>query len=202
MAYIHQIRELDFENSFSEPGYRTSTQSKIAVGAVVAVFVNFCSFHCEGCWNPETWSRKPELYTTDEDVAKEIIKSLKKINLNPPLGLSILGGDPILPQNIKSTVNILKIVLNEFPDLVIGVWTGYTWEAIQKRLQKNTDDSKYLIYLLNHIDVLIDGPFILKLKIKNKRYGSSNQRVINVPKSNATKSIVLTNSYLAETTVE
>lgn len=198
MAYVHQIRQIDFENSFQEPGYRTKSQSQIPVGAVVAVFFNFCSFHCVDCWNSETWERKEDLYVDDEIVANEIIKAVTARDMTPPMGLSLLGGDPILPENITATRNILELVLSKLPDLVIGVWSGYTWKGIERALSKNTKEADDLDWVLNHIDVLVDGPFNRLKKTKNRRYGSLNQRVINVPQTLATGTLTLTESYLAE----
>lgn len=198
MAYIHQIRTIDFENSFQEPGYRLPTQSNIPVGAVVAVFFNFCSFHCTDCWNSETWNRNESLYIDNSDVASEIVKSLKLRKTNPPLGLSLLGGDPILPENVLDTRDILCKVLKEVPDLVVGVWSGYTWAAINRERAKNTPEGKALDWIVNHIDVVIDGQFNRLRKTKNRRYGSTNQRVINVPETLREGAVVLTESYIKE----
>lgn len=192
MAYIHQINEMDFDNSFQEGGYRTENQSQLPVGAVVSIFVNFCSFHCVNCWNSKTWDRQEDLFVPDEEIADKVITALKAHKLTPELGLSLLGGDPILPQNAESTANIIRIVLDEFPDLVVGLWTGYTFEYLLKHADKNQK------YILENIDVIIDGRFIEKKKIANKRYGSHNQRVINVPESLKTNSVVLTDSYVKE----
>lgn len=128
----------------------------------------------------------------DEVVANKVIEALKAHKLTPELGLSLLGGDPILPQNAESTANILRMVLEEFPDLVVGLWTGYTFDYLLKHADKNQK------YILENIDVVIDGRFIEKKKIKNRRYGSYNQRVINVPESLRTNSVVLTESYIKE----
>lgn len=194
MAYIHQINEMDFENSFQECGYRNDNQTKLRVGAVVSVFVNFCSFHCKGCWNEKTWNRQEKLYMEDEDVANNIIKALNTFDLEPELGLSLLGGDPLLLQNADSTAKIIELVLKEKPNTVIGLWTGYKFEYLLKQMTKSQE------YILNNIDVLIDGQFILKKEISNRRYGSSNQRVINVPQSIKDKKTVLTESFLKEST--
>lgn len=202
MAYIHQIRQIDFENSFQEPGYRTKTQSQIPVGAVVAVFFNFCSFHCVNCWNSETWERKEDLYVDDDLVAKEIIRALTLRKTNPPMGLSLLGGDPILPENVESTKIILEKVLEELPDLVIGVWTGYTWPALIRASQKKTPQGDALAWVLNHVDVIIDGPYNRLKPAKNKRYGSTNQRVINVPQSLLQDKVILTESYISESKIK
>lgn len=192
MAYIHQINAMDFENSFQEGEFRHKNQSKLPVGAVVSVFVNYCSFHCSGCWNSETWDRKENLYIPDEKVAEQIIEGLDKFDLDPPIGLSFLGGDPILPQNAESTANIIRLVLEKRPNTVIGLWTGYKFEYLLKHADENQK------YILEHIDILIDGRFIEKKKIANKRYGSYNQRVINVPESLKSGDVVITKSYKNE----
>ncbi|QGJ84981.1 ribonucleotide reductase of class III (anaerobic), activating protein [Lactococcus phage P1048] len=189
MAYIHQINAMDFENSFQEGGFRHDMQSKLPVGAVVSVFVNYCSFHCLGCWNSDTWERKDDLFVEDEKVAEQIIEGLDQFDLNPPIGLSFLGGDPILPQNAESTANIIRLVLEKKPNIVIGLWTGYKFEYLLKHADENQK------YILEHIDVIIDGRFIEKKKIANKRYGSYNQRVINVPKSLKKCKTIFTESY-------
>ena len=189
MAYIHQINAMDFENSFQEGGFRHDKQSKLPVGAVVSVFVNYCSFHCLGCWNSETWDRKDDLFVEDEKVAEQIIEGLDQFELDPPVGLSLLGGDPILPQNAESTANIIRLVLEKKPNIVIGLWTGYKFEYLLKKMDENQK------YILEHIDVIIDGQFMQGKKIANKRYGSYNQRVINVPKSLKEGQTVVTESY-------
>lgn len=193
MAYIHQINAMDFENSFQEGGFRHKNQSKLPVGAVVSVFVNYCSFHCLGCWNSETWDRKEELFVEDEKVANDIIESLNQFDLEPAIGLSFLGGDPILPQNAESTANIIRNVLEKKPNVVIGLWTGYKFEYLLKKMDENQK------YILEHIDVIIDGQFMQGKKISNKRYGSYNQRVINVPKSLEEGQAIVTESYKKET---
>ncbi|MFZ2576322.1 MAG: 4Fe-4S single cluster domain-containing protein [Lactococcus hircilactis] len=189
MAYIHQINAMDFDNSFQEGGFRHDKQSKLPVGAIVSVFVNYCSFHCLGCWNSETWDRKDDLFVEDEKVAEQIIEGLDKFDLDPPIGLSFLGGDPLLPQNAESTANIIRLVLEKKPNTVIGLWTGYKFEYLLKKMNENQK------YILEHIDVLIDGQFVQGKKIVNKRYGSYNQRVINVPESLKKCKTIITESY-------
>lgn len=189
MAYIHQLNAMDFENSFQEGGFRHNKQSKLLVGAVVSVFVNYCSFHCLGCWNSETWDRKDDLFVEDEKVAEQIIEGLDQFDLDPPIGLSFLGGDPILPDNAESTANIIRLVLEKKPNVVIGLWTGFKFEYLLKKMNENQK------YILEHIDILVDGQFMQKKKITNKRYGSYNQRVINVPKSLEEGKTIVTESY-------
>jgi anaerobic ribonucleoside-triphosphate reductase activating protein len=57
----------------------------------------------------------------------------------------------------------------------IWCYTGFTYETLITRAQRE---------LLNEIDVLVDGPFIERLKDPDLLFrGSSNQRIINVPAS-------------------
>lgn len=83
------------------------------------------------------------------------------------------------PKNIKATEQIAKAFKERYPDKTIWSWTGFLYEEI-----KNQEALKY-------IDVLIDGQFNPKLySLLLKWRGSSNQRVIDVPKSLKNKKIV------------
>ena len=67
----------------------------------------------------------------------------------------------------------------------IWVYTGYTWEVIEKAKDTRWECLKY-------VDVLCEGPFIEKLKSPSKPWvGSENQRVINVQESLRQNKIVL-----------
>ncbi len=83
------------------------------------------------------------------------------------------------PKNIKATEQIAKAFKERYPDKTIWSWTGFLYEEI-----KNQEALKY-------IDVLIDGQFNPKLYSPLLKWrGSSNQRVIDVPKSLKNKKIV------------
>ena len=56
-------------------------------------------------------------------------------------------------------------------------------------------NSKF-IEALEQIDVLVDGPFIEKLKSFDVKFrGSSNQRIIDIPKSLKENKIILIEKY-------
>lgn len=69
-------------------------------------------------------------------------------------GLSLMGGEPlsICSDNRKQTIQLCKEVKERFPNKTIWCWSGFLFEEILK------DDSMRPI--LDHIDVLVDGPFI------------------------------------------
>ena len=83
--------------------------------------------------------------------------------------------------------------------LNIWLWTGSTFENLL--IQLLDDSMRYgpecwyiddLEYILNNIDVLIDGPFIEEKKDLNLAFrGSSNQRLIDMRKTFENKKVTL-----------
>jgi len=131
--------------------------------------VSGCRNRCEGCFQPETWS-----FTYGQEFTHATLLGLLKLLENPHIdGLSILGGDPFEPENRGKVLDICKAVRKKFGNSkTIWIWTGYYFE----------DLVDYPV--LNYADVLVDGPFINDLKDLRLFYrGSSNQRVIDIPKS-------------------
>ena len=166
MAYIHQINKFDIDNDFGQ-------------GPVVSVFFNFCSFHCPQCWNQDTWDRKEDLYWDNDEAVRVIVDALQtqliKRGMKP--NLSLLGGDPIVTENIDSTIYIIDQVRKQVPDVKISVWTGFDIEDWYK-----TDKFEKQKTILPRINYLIDGRFVYQLKTKNQMFGSINQRVIDTQK--------------------
>ena len=52
------------------------------------LWVQGCSLHCPGCWNPDTWSRRPNRMVAPLDLAEAIV-STPQIE-----GLTLTGGEP------------------------------------------------------------------------------------------------------------
>lgn len=172
MAYIHQINQFDIDNDFGQ-------------GPVVSVFFNFCSFHCKGCWNKDTWERKEELYWDNSKVSEVILSALYKLqHMGMKPNLSLLGGDPIVSENIDATTEIIKLIKQEIPETKICIWTGYD---VEDWWRKSIYEKQKTI--LNYIDYIVDGRFIHKLKTKNQMFGSINQRVLNTKKLRGKTSI-------------
>ena len=134
-------------------------------GVGVSLFVQGCPHHCRGCFNQETWNFHggKDFTPAIEEKIFEILEE-KKEYLS---FFSILGGEPLAPQNIKEVKKILQKVKQQYPQLKTYVWTGYLFENISDKAA------------LNNIDVLIDGPFIEEQKdITLKLRGSKNQRIL------------------------
>ena len=150
----NKIRKMDISNG---PGVR------------VSIFMQGCAFNCPNCFNPETHDFNGGKEFT-EDTIKRVLELCDNENIE---GLSILGGEPMHPNNIEGTTQLAKAFKEKFPDKTLWVWTGFLFD---KDLQGKE--------VLKYIDVLIDGQYKEGLHNPTLKWkGSENQRVINVQKS-------------------
>lgn len=154
------------------------------VGVRTTLFVSGCRNHCNGCFQPETWNFDyGEPFT--KEIAKEIINSCKGDYI---AGLTLLGGDPFEEENQTCLASFTTTFKTYCPDKTIWAFTGYQLEDLLEGGKKHifcTDE------LLNNIDVLVDGPFILNQKnLCLKFRGSENQRIIDMNKFRKTGKIV------------
>lgn len=147
------------------------------LGVRVSLFVSGCTHHCKNCFNAIAWDFHYGQPFTPE-VEQELIEALK----HPMVaGLTLLGGEPLEPQNQYGLFPFLKRVKQELPEKNIWCYTGYTLEADLLTGRAHTDITDEL---LSMIDVLVDGRFIEELKdITLKFRGSSNQRLIDLKRT-------------------
>ena len=104
-------------------------------------------------------------------------------------GLSLLGGEPFEPDNQRALLPFLKRVRAAYPDKTIWCYSGYTLES--DLLSESRARCEVTDEMLSCIDVLVDGEFIEEQKNISLAFrGSENQRVINVPKTLASGSLV------------
>ncbi len=159
-----KIRKMDISNG---PGIR------------VSIFFQGCAFHCKNCFNPETWDfNKGEEF--NDEVIDHILDLCDKSHI---VGLSILGGEPMHPNNIEGSTKLAKAFKERFPDKTIWSWSGFLFD-------KDLKDKE----IMNYIDVLVDGQYIDDLHDPTLKWrGSSNQRVIDVKKSLNNNKIILYN---------
>lgn len=137
-------------------------------GICVSLWVQGCPHHCKGCHNPESWDFNGGEYKNNDILLEEIYGAISANGIQR--NFSILGGEPLAPQNINDTYYILWEVKQRYPSIKTFVWTGYTLEQL-KEMYKDT--------LLENVDVLIDGPFIkAERDVTLKFRGSKNQRIL------------------------
>ncbi|MEJ6518996.1 anaerobic ribonucleoside-triphosphate reductase-activating protein [Shewanella bicestrii] len=133
-------------------------------GTRVTLFVSGCEHQCRGCYNQSTWDvRSGNLF--DKTMEDTLIADLQDERI-VRRGLSLSGGDPLLPANLEGILALVKRVKTECPGKDIWLWTGYTWDAL-------TDKQRAV---LEYVDVLVDGKFEQSLADPSLPYrGSSNQ---------------------------
>lgn len=134
-------------------------------GVRVSLFVSGCRNHCPGCFQPETWDfHYGEPFTKETE--DEIITALRPSWIQ---GLSILGGDPMEPENQRALLPFLRRVKEELPEKDVWIYTGYLLEKV------GTSP------LLSYADVVVDGPFVEAEKDAGLAFrGSRNQRIIHL----------------------
>ena len=156
-------------------------------GVRVTLFVSGCTHHCKNCFNKETWNFNYGKPFTKE-VEDELIKMLEPDYIK---GLTLLGGEPMEPQNQASLLPFLKRVREVYGNKKnIWCYTGYVLD--RDLLGESRAKCEHTAELLQNIDVLVDGPFIEDLKNLSLKFrGSSNQRIINLPETLKTNDIVL-----------
>ena len=141
-----------------------------APGISLSFFTQGCPHHCEGCHNPETWDFNGGKEFT-QDTLSSIIKGLTANGVER--NLAIMGGEPLCPENLFLVNLIIREVKQQLPNTKIYLWTGYLYEELEERNDKQTND------ILENVDVLIDGPFIAKERdITLFMRGSKNQRIL------------------------
>ncbi len=152
------IKYCDIANG---PGVRTS------------LFVSGCRLHCKGCFNEVAWDFAAGA-PLDDAVADQILQSLRPSYVH---GITVLGGEPMEPENQAGLLPLLRRVRAEVPGKTVWVFSGYTYDVIRwgTRHVQETDE------LLSLVDVLVDGPFMADRHDVSLRFrGSSNQRLIDV----------------------
>ena len=147
-------------------------------GIRTTVFSQGCPHHCPGCHNPETWE-----FGCGTDMEEERLVEIVRGN---PLcrGVTFSGGEPFAQaEGFAKLARLLKEKGYE-----VASYTGYTFEEL-------LEGSAEQRLLLESIDILIDGPFLLAEKSLEVPFrGSKNQRILDVPKSLAAGKAVETRS--------
>lgn len=168
--------------------YSTIKDCDIAngIGVRITLFVSGCTNHCKNCFQPQTWDFNfGEPFT--EETEEKLLEMLKPDYIN---GLTLLGGEPMEPQNQRALVPFLKKVREAYPNKNVWCFTGFTYEVLK------TDGShprcEVTDEMLSLIDVLVDGRYVDELKDLTLQFrGSSNQRLIDMVKTRENGEVTL-----------
>ena len=133
-------------------------------GIRISLFVSGCTIHCKGCFNARTWDFDFGV-PYDDRIENLILEELSKVQL-------------------------IRRIKKELPKKNIWMFSGYVYDrdlvAGGKKHVDVTDE------ILDSIDVLVDGPFMIEKKNITLRFrGSENQRIIDMKETRKTGSVVL-----------
>ncbi len=148
------------------------------LGVRVTLFVSGCRNCCENCFQPQTWDfmyGKPFTEETERMIFNMVMPSYIS-------GLSILGGEPFEPENQEELCGFLERFKTRFPEKNVWIYSGFTLEELRSGCCRGC--CGVTEKLLSMIDVLVDGRFVeAKKDISLKFRGSSNQRIIDIPRT-------------------
>lgn len=130
-------------------------------GLRTSIYLAGCAHRCPGCHNPQTWD-----FNAGKDMTvDELINIISQSDFN----VTLTGGDPI--YQAEALIPLAK----KIRELGYSIWlyTGFTFEQLQ--------DMPIAMQLLEYIDTIVDGPFILEQRDTSLQFrGSSNQRIIKI----------------------
>lgn len=154
-------------------------------GVRVTFFVSGCNRHCPGCFNKDAQD-----FDFGSPFDKYVLLDVAE-HLDVPYidGLTIMGGEPMEPENIGMT--LLLAASAHSHGKTVWIYSGYTYEELVGR------NDRYTECVLKFTDVLVDGAYVESERDTSLPFrGSRNQRIIDVQSSLATGEIVLYHHHL------
>jgi anaerobic ribonucleoside-triphosphate reductase activating protein len=139
-------------------------------GLRVTLFVTGCEHACPGCYNTSCWNR-----LAGKPFTAEVRDRLLDL-CGDHDGLSLSGGDPLLPANREAIADLCRRFKDRYPHKDIWLWTGYLYEEVEG------------LEWLRDVDVLIDGPYRQDLPTMLPWRGSDNQRLLDLARRQALRS--------------
>ena len=136
------------------------------VGFRTSIYCAGCRHACAECHNPQSWDFSGGHAMTTEEI-------MRIIEADPFANVTFTGGDPMYqPEGFAELARAIR----QRTDKDIWCYTGFLFEHLVSNPRHRA--------LLELIDVLVDGPFVRALRSEELRFrGSSNQRIIDVPRS-------------------
>ncbi len=149
-----QVLRVVEETTVDGPGFRNS------------IYCAGCKHACPGCHNPQSWTMNGGESRSVESLASQLLA-------DSFADVTFTGGDPLYQAEAFGE---LARQIKEESHKTIWCYTGFLFEQLMGKTE--------YMPLLQHLDVLVDGPFVAAKRDEDLHFrGSSNQRIIDVPAS-------------------
>jgi anaerobic ribonucleoside-triphosphate reductase activating protein len=136
-------------------------------GLRAALWVQGCSVHCPGCFNPQLWAEIGGTVDNPTDLAAGFVADALAAGVQ---GITLLGGEPF--DQAASLATIAEAF--QAAGLSVMTFSGYTLELLTEWSATRPD----LARLLNATDLLIDGPYLRDQPDPGRPWlGSTNQGI-------------------------
>ncbi len=170
--------------------YGAIKRSDIANGEGIrtTLFVSGCRNRCKNCFQPETWA-----FDYGEPFTEQTIEYIMSTFENPVVrGLTILGGEPMEPENQLGLLPLLREFKKRYPDKNLWIYTGNLYEELTGQMGEHPKCLPETAEILSLCDILVDGRFVEEKKRLGLRFrGSENQRIIDMNKTREAGEIVI-----------
>ncbi|MBA2664494.1 MAG: radical SAM protein [Bradymonadaceae bacterium] len=131
-------------------------------GSRFALWVQGCPLRCPGCCNPHMLEDRAAESVTVAALLAEIAEQANRIE-----GVTFLGGEPFFQAGALAELARGVQAMGQS----VMVFSGHTLTRL-----RGADNADYDA-LLVHTDLLVDGPYLERLRVTDRRWiGSSNQR--------------------------
>lgn len=146
------------------------------LGFRYTVFTQGCPHACPGCHNPHTHNFDAGKLVPVEDIFEEFKQ-------NPLLkGMTLSGGEPFCqPAPLARLARMVHEIGKD-----VTAYSGWTYEELLSMNRKDVNA------LLDEVDLLVDGKFILEQKNLELLFrGSENQRLVDLKQTRSSGKLVL-----------
>jgi len=135
-------------------------------GSRFAIWVQGCPLRCPGCCNPEMLKFEGGEAIQVASLIKQIVDVAK--DKGSIEGITLLGGEPF--SHAQGLGLIAKAVQEH--GLTVMIFSGFVIEELREKKDPAID------LLLEHTDILVDGPYVREQPDESRRWiGSANQRI-------------------------
>ncbi len=132
-------------------------------GKRIGIWLVGCNRACPGCSNPELWSTHNRKSVSVSELMVAIRDVCSKNHVD---GFTISGGEPMQQA---AELSELVFQLSQISKDIL-VFTGYTYDEVSK--------DGTMSEVLDHIAVLVDGPYLEEQNEQLVLRGSSNQQIL------------------------